>query len=61
MVSTLPECGTENGVAVLEKAEMNRKNILTLRFFTTDMDAFLENYDVYAERIAEAGIRPPPA
>lgn len=44
---------------VLAKAEMNRKDILTLRFFTTDVDAFLENYDVYANWISEAGIRPP--
>ena len=44
---------------VLAKAEMNRKDILTLRFFTTDVDAFLENYDVYANWISEAGICPP--
>lgn len=44
---------------VLAKAEMNRKDILTLRFFTTDVDTFLENYDVYANWISEAGIRPP--
>ena len=28
--------------AVLEKAGMERKNVLSLRFFTTDIDAFLE-------------------
>ena len=45
--------------AVLREAGMNRGHILTLRFFTTDIDAFLENYDVYAEWIQEAGTRPP--
>lgn len=44
---------------VLLKAGMTRKNILTLRFFTTDVDGFLENYDVYAEWISKAGICPP--
>jgi enamine deaminase RidA (YjgF/YER057c/UK114 family) len=45
--------------AVLTKAGLTRKNVLTLRFFTTDIDGFLANYDVYAEWIGEAGIRPP--
>jgi enamine deaminase RidA (YjgF/YER057c/UK114 family) len=45
--------------AVLEKANMSRKNVLSLRFFTTDIDAFLENYDVYAEWIGAAGTAPP--
>lgn len=41
--------------AILAKAGMTRANILSLRFFTTDMDGFLANYDVYAEWITEAG------
>ncbi len=45
--------------AVLQAADMNRQNIITLRFFTTDVDGFLANYDVYADWIAEAGTRPP--
>ncbi len=45
--------------AVLKKAEMTRKNIVALRFFTTDIDGFLENYDIYATWISEAGTRPP--
>jgi len=44
---------------ILEKAGIIRKNILSLRFFTTDIDGYLENYDVYANWISEAGIRPP--
>lgn len=45
--------------SVLEKAQMGRENIVALRFFTTDMDGFLANYDVYAGWIAPAGTRPP--
>ena len=45
--------------SVLEKAQMGRENIVALRFFTTDIDAFLVNYDVYADWIASAGTRPP--
>ncbi len=45
--------------SVLEKAEMGRENIVALRFFTTNIDKFLANYDVYADWIAPAGIRPP--
>lgn len=45
--------------AVLAKAGMTRADIVALRFFTTDMDGFLENYDVYADWIAPAGINPP--
>jgi enamine deaminase RidA (YjgF/YER057c/UK114 family) len=45
--------------AVLEGAGMDRGNVLSLRFFTTDIDGFLQNYDVYAAWIGEAGTRPP--
>jgi enamine deaminase RidA (YjgF/YER057c/UK114 family) len=45
--------------SVLEKAQMGRENIVALRFFTTDIDGFLANYDVYAEWISSAGTRPP--
>jgi len=38
---------------------MSRKNVVSLRFFTTDVDGFLANYDVYARWIGEAGTRPP--
>lgn len=53
------ECALANIDAILEKANMSRSDIVALRFFTTDIDGFLENYDVYATWIAEAGIRPP--
>ena len=45
--------------ALLEGAGMTRSDIVSLRFFTTDVDAYLANYDLYAEWIADAGIRPP--
>ena len=53
------ESALNNIDAVLTKAGMTRKNVLNLRFFTTDVDGFLENYDVYAKWIGEAGTRPP--
>lgn len=53
------EAAFANVDAVLEQAGMSRSNILKLQFFTTDMDGFLENYDVYASWIGEAGITPP--
>lgn len=53
------ELSLANIDTILEEAGMVRRNLLSLRIFTTDIDAFLENYDVYAGWIAEAGIRPP--
>lgn len=53
------EVALENVDAVLEAAGFERSDIATLRFFVTDMAAYLANYDVYAAWIAEAGIRPP--
>jgi enamine deaminase RidA (YjgF/YER057c/UK114 family) len=44
---------------VLVEAGMTRKNVISLRFFTTDVDGFLANYDVYSNWITEAGTRPP--
>lgn len=53
------QCALENVDAVLAKAGMSRENVTSLRFFTTDIDSFLENYDVYASWISPAGTRPP--
>jgi enamine deaminase RidA (YjgF/YER057c/UK114 family) len=53
------ECALANIDEILAKAGMTRKNVLSLRFFTTDVDGFLANYDVYANWIVEAGTRPP--
>lgn len=53
------ECALANIDAVLEKAGMTRANVVGLRVYTTQMDAYIENYDVYANWIAQAGTRPP--
>jgi enamine deaminase RidA (YjgF/YER057c/UK114 family) len=53
------EAALENIDAILEKAAMTRSNVLSMRFFTTDIDGFLQNYDVYARWIGEAGTMPP--
>jgi enamine deaminase RidA (YjgF/YER057c/UK114 family) len=45
--------------AALAKAGTTRKDVLSIRFFTTDTDGFLANYDVYADWISAAGTRPP--
>lgn len=44
---------------LLETAAMDRSNLLSLRFYTTDVDAFLEHYEIYAAWIGEAGVMPP--
>lgn len=43
---------------LLQKAGMERKNIIHITFYTTDMEGFLGNYDVYSNWIKEAKIRP---
>ncbi|WP_214401516.1 RidA family protein [Pseudonocardia lacus] len=53
------EVSLANVDAILWKARMRRENVVGLRFYTTDVDAFLENYDVYTQWIAPTGIRPP--
>ena len=45
--------------SLLAQAEMSRDNIVFVRFYSTDNAAFLEHYDVYADWINEAGIKPP--
>ena len=53
------EIALRNIDAILAKADMTRANIVLLRFYTTDVDNFLEHYSIYAEWISGAGIRPP--
>ncbi|WP_411766165.1 RidA family protein [Winogradskyella sp. A3E31] len=43
---------------LLTQAGMTRKNIVHINFFTTEMEGFLESYEVYANWIKEAKIRP---
>ena len=44
---------------LLAQAGMTRENVVFVRFYSTETAAFLENYDVYADWIGEAGITPP--
>ena len=44
---------------LLQQAGMGRENIVHVRFYSVDTAAFLENYDVYADWIAPAGVAPP--
>ena len=44
---------------ILRGAGMERSNIVYLHFYTTDMEGFMGNYDVYAEWIGAAHIMPP--
>lgn len=53
------ECALASVDAILEQAGMTRANVVSLRFFTTEIDGFLDNYDVYADWIAPADTRPP--
>lgn len=43
---------------LLKQANMSRKNIIHISFYTTDMGGFLESYEVYSNWIKEAQIRP---
>lgn len=52
-------CALAHIDSILDRAGMSRENLTSLRFFTTDVDGFLENYDVYSVWIGEAGIMPP--
>ncbi len=53
------EIALENIDCLLSEADMGRENLVFVRFFTTDVDAFSEHYDVYTDWIAPASIRPP--
>jgi enamine deaminase RidA (YjgF/YER057c/UK114 family) len=53
------EVALANVDAVLGQAAMERGDVVFLTFFTTDIDGFLANYDVYAGWISEAGTMPP--
>lgn len=53
------ECALANVESILEQADMSKSNIVALRLFTTDVDGFLQNYDVYAAWISSARVRPP--
>jgi enamine deaminase RidA (YjgF/YER057c/UK114 family) len=48
----------DNLETVLEQAGLNLSNVMRLNYYTTDVDRFLEAFDVVAGRLAEAGCRP---
>lgn len=50
---------TDNLEAVLRDAGMSLANVVRLNFYTTDVDAFLANAGVLAERTGAAGVAPP--
>ncbi len=49
----------QNVDEILQLAGMSRSDLLSLRFFTTDVDGVMANYDVYTDWIGEAGVMPP--
>jgi enamine deaminase RidA (YjgF/YER057c/UK114 family) len=49
----------DNLEAVLRDAGMSLSNVVRLNFYTTDVDAFVANAGVLAERTSAAGVTPP--
>ncbi len=49
----------QNIETILGEANFSKKDLCYMRFYTTDVDDFLSHYDVYADWIKPAGIRPP--
>jgi enamine deaminase RidA (YjgF/YER057c/UK114 family) len=49
----------DNLAAVLATAGMSLSSITQLRVFATDVDAVLQNFDVFATRLGSAGAAPP--
>lgn len=49
----------DNVEAVLGEAGMGWRNVVRLNFYTTDVDAFIANAAVLAERTGAAGVAPP--
>ena len=49
----------DNLEAVLRGAGMSLANVVRLNFYTTDVDAFIANAGVLAERTGAAGVAPP--
>lgn len=49
----------DNLEAVLHGAGMSLSNVVRLNFYTTDIDAFFEAQDIFAQRLGGAGVMPP--
>lgn len=48
----------DNIDSILTEAGFERRDLVAIRFLTTDMDGFLENYDIFAAWISSADIKP---
>ena len=53
------EAALNNIDEILDQAGMSRNNLLSLRFFTTDVDGVMANYDVYSNWISGSDVMPP--
>ena len=49
----------DNLEAVLKAGDMTLSNVVRLTIYTTDVDAVIGNWDVFAGRIGPAGVMPP--
>ena len=49
----------DNLEAVLKDGEMTLANVVRLNFYTTDVDAFIQNVGVLGSRLGAAGVTPP--
>lgn len=49
----------DNLEAVLKAGGMSLGDVVRLTIYTTDVDALLEQYGVFGERLAAAGVMPP--
>lgn len=43
---------------ILKKAHMDRSNIVHVRTYVTDMEGYIEHFDIFTTWITEAGIMP---
>lgn len=48
----------DNLETVLKAADMTLANVVRLNLYTPDIDGFLQNFGVLAQRLAEAGVQP---
>ena len=48
----------DNLETVLEQAGANLSDVMRLKYYTTDVDRFLEAADIWGGRLAKAGCKP---
>ena len=54
-----PSVRHRKGAVGDEVTGMGREDRVYMRVYTTDVDGFLTNYDVYADWIGQTGLKPP--